>query len=126
MSARDIEDRVRKAGELLRQGLDQDPTTMSESVIHACYYAMFHMAFAVLLARTGKAYFKHASVIGQFGALAKTLDDTARAAARDFNAAFDSRTLADYGVVRTELAAHARRVQHDAARFVPLCRRLLA
>jgi len=118
--------RIVKARTLLAQARRLDPNRDAEGVIHLSYYAMYHAAVAVLLARSRTVPTRHSSVIGRFGLLAKKLGDEAREAGRTINRAFDLRLLADYDVAAQDLGEDARIIRGKATRFLKTCERLTA
>ncbi len=69
--------------------MSHDPLSEPEIVIDAGYYAMYHGAVAVLIARTGTAPKTHSSVVGRFGALVNPLGEAARLAGKTINRALD-------------------------------------
>ena len=118
--------RFAKATRLLAQAQRLDPERDSEGVVHLAYYAMYHGAIAVLVARTQPAPTKHAAVIGQFGRLVKDLDAEAQRAGRAINHAYDVRILADYDIGAQDLAEDARTILASAESCLETCERLAA
>ena len=120
----EIRQRFAKAHALVGQidGLNVDQA--AETIIHNCYYAMYHAAMAVLIARSGTAPAKHSSLIGQFGLLVKSIGETERDAGRLLRSAFDLRLVADYEVEPSLMASEARRVLAATPKFLDLCERL--
>lgn len=84
--------RLAKARRLLDQIARLDAAALPEPVIHAAYYAMFHAATAVLIAREGTAPATHSALIGRFSQLARAEGGTARDHGRALNRAFDLRS----------------------------------
>ena len=74
----EVQLRFAKARDLIAQIAALDPDRAAETVIHNCYYAMYHGAMAVLIARSGSAPVKHSSLIGQFGLLLKPMGEAER------------------------------------------------
>ncbi len=116
--------RLAKARRLLDQIARLDAATLPEPVIHAAYYAMFHAATAVLVAREGAAPTTHSALIGRFSQLARGDGGAARDHGRALNRAFDLRLAADYGAEPAGLADVAPEVVRDAEAFVRFCARL--
>lgn len=117
--------RFAKAKSLLAQAQRLDPERDAEGVVHLAYYAMYHGAIAVLVARAEPTPTKHAAVIGQFGRLVKDLDADAQAAGRAINHAYDVRILADYDIGGHSLGEDARMILGCAASFLETCQRLV-
>ena len=102
-----------------------DPSAQAEAIIHLAYYAMYHAAMAVLIARTDDAPKRHATVISRFGLVVKDMGQDAVAAGRSFNEAFDARMVADYRAELSDLAKDALRLRQEAGIFVQICKRLI-
>ncbi len=114
-----------KARRLLTQALALSPQDVPETVIHLCYYAMFHAATTVLLRHRSAAPLTHTGLIGAFGRLAKDLGETEREHGRALNRAEDLRLRADYGVAYDDLPAFAADLLIDAQSFLSFCEPLL-
>jgi uncharacterized protein (UPF0332 family) len=110
-----------KAKRLLRQANALNATDAPESVIHLCYYAMFHAATAVLLKHRDKAAMTHAGLIGAFGQFAKNLGKEARQHGRTLNRAEVLRLQADYGVSFQDLADASVGIRNEALEFIAFC-----
>jgi len=74
----EVRQRLEKATQLLAQVGGLDPSTQGELLAHHAYYAMFHAACAVILARAGTVPVRHATVVIEFGRLTRDLGDDAR------------------------------------------------
>jgi uncharacterized protein (UPF0332 family) len=116
--------RFTKGRELIAQVATLDPERAAETIIHSCYYAMYHGAMAVLIARFGTAPAKHSSLIGQFGLLLKPMGEAERQAGRLLRAAFDLRLVADYEVEPAIMSSEAKRVLDAAPGFLDFCESL--
>ncbi|MDR3517330.1 MAG: hypothetical protein P4M00_16090 [Azospirillaceae bacterium] len=51
----EVQRRFAKARDLVAQVATLDPERAAETIIHNCYYALYHGAMAVLFARFGTA-----------------------------------------------------------------------
>jgi len=120
----EVQRRFTKARDLIAQVAGLDPERAAETVIHNCYYAMYHGAMAVLIARSGSAPVKHSSLIGQFGLLLKPMGESERQAGRLLKAAFDLRLVADYEVEPAMMSSEAKRVFAAAPGFLDFCESL--
>jgi uncharacterized protein (UPF0332 family) len=114
-----------KARRLLAQAQDLSAEDAPESVVHLCYYAMFHAATAVLLRHRATLAMTHTGLIGAFGRLAKDLGETARQHGRALNRAEDLRLRADYGVAYDDLAESAATLRDEARAFLAFCESVL-
>lgn len=110
-----------KARRLLAQAQDLNARQAPESLVHLCYYAMFHAATAMLLHHQATAAMTHTGLIGAFGRLAKDLGEPARQHGRALNRAEDLRLRADYGVDYEDLAESAEHLRDEARAFLAFC-----
>jgi uncharacterized protein (UPF0332 family) len=110
-----------KANRMLAQAQAMSPVDAPESVVHLCYYAMFHAATAVLLRHRTSVAMTHTGLIGAFGRLTKDLGEPARQHGRALNRAEDLRLRADYGVAYDDLTESAEHLRHEALAFVRFC-----
>lgn len=110
-----------KAERLLRQAQALNAADAPESVIHLCYYAMFHAATAVLLRHRDNAALTHTGLIGTFGQFAKDRGEIARQHGRALNRAEDLRLQADYGVSYQDLAEAAVTLREETRTFIDFC-----
>lgn len=117
----EADQRLAKARRLLDQIVRLDAAELPEPAIHGAYYAMFHAATAVLIARGAVAPATHSAVIGQFSRLARSEGGTAREHGRALNRAFDLRLAADYGAEPAGLADVAPKIVRDAEAFIQFC-----
>ena len=85
------------------------------------YYAMFQAARAVLLLVTGTSPKRHASVINQFGLLAKDRSTELRLASNDLNKMQSRRIRADYNETAQITAGDASNALHKTEAFLNLC-----
>lgn len=106
----------------IAEAAGQDPAVSPRALIHSAYYAMFYAARAVLL-RQGSAPKTHASVVGQFGLLAKARGLEWKNAGRDLREVEDRRIRADYRLGLTITAEDARDALTKAQAFLDLCAR---
>ena len=120
----EVQLRFAKARDLIAQVAALDPDRAAETVIHNCYYAMYHGAMAVLIARSGSAPVKHSSLISQFGLLLKPMGEAERQAGRLLRAAFDLRLVADYEVEPAAMSSEAKRVFAATPGFLDFCESL--
>ena len=94
-----------------REAFILDPALVPVSVIHAGYYAMFHLARAILLAETGSCPYRHLSVAREMARLLETNPDPA---ARSVVIAFETtqalREACDYDPVVAPTEAEALKV----------------
>lgn len=98
-----------------------------EVVIHAAYYAMHHGARAALLGARGSASTNHGQVLSAFAALAKQRDGTRGPEySRAPSAAYDLRTLSDYGRAGRDLTGDAAALQQQLREFLDYCAELAA
>jgi uncharacterized protein (UPF0332 family) len=114
-----------KARRMLLQAQNLDAQEAPESVVHLCYYAMFHAATAVLLRHRATVALTHTGLVGTFGRLAKDLGESARQYGRALNRAADIRLRADYGIAYDDLAESALTLRDEAQAFVAFCESLL-
>ena len=122
----EVRQRLAKANRLAAQLGGLDPSAQAEMLVHQAYYAMFHAAVAVVLARRGTAPVRHSTVVSEFGRLAQTMGEEGRRHGRALNRAHDIRLLADYGVDTTILPETARDAVRAAEEFVRFCEPILA
>lgn len=113
-----------KARRLLEQANQLSADDAPESVIHLCYYAMFHAAMAVLLCHRQQVAITHTGLIGAFGRLARDLGEAARQQGRALNRAEDLRLRSDYGVVYDDLPVSAATLREEADSFLVFCETL--
>ena len=116
--------RLRRAHVFLRQALGHDAATEAESAIDAGYYAMFHAASAVVIAKTGSAPKTHSGVVGQFGAIASRLGMPERQAGKAINRALDDRLVSHYDPDPDDLSRRAERIKAEVSDFVSICEML--
>jgi uncharacterized protein (UPF0332 family) len=122
----EVSQRLEKAARLLAQIGELDPATHGEMLVHHAYYAMFHAASAVILARTGTVPVRHATVVSEFGRLMCDLGGEGRRHGRALNRAHDVRLVADYAIDTRVLPATARETIGAASALVGFCREILA
>ena len=120
----EVQLRLSRAKVFLRQAINRDPLSEPESVIDAGYYAMFHAAVAVLIARTGTAPKTHSSVVGRFGALVNHLGEAERLAGKTINRTLDDRLVSHYDPEPEDLQRRAAMIKAEVPEFVELCERL--
>jgi len=116
---------LEKARRLLSQAQALDADAAPEAIAHLSYYAMFHAATAVLIARGPTPARTHQGVIGAFGRLVKDLGADPRSHGKALNRAQDLRLLADYGAQVPDLEETSAASRADAQRFVDYCERVL-
>jgi uncharacterized protein (UPF0332 family) len=111
----------RKAEAHLREASAQNPDASPMAVINSSYFAMFHVARAVLFHTAGRAPKRHDEVIQQFGLLVRNLDEPLRAAGRAFNEIRDERTAADYDETVVSSPEDAKDALQAARKCLALC-----
>ena len=107
----------------LAEALAQRAEDTPMSTVQAAYYAMFHAARAVLLQVNGTAPKKHASVVEQFGFLAKDRGGALRTAGRDLAKAQRRRIKAAYEVTAQISVDDAKDTARIAEAFLAICAR---
>ncbi|MEO5335684.1 MAG: HEPN domain-containing protein [Magnetospirillum sp. WYHS-4] len=121
----EIANRLAKARRFLDEAERADPATSPLSIVHDCYYAMFHMALAVLAERTGSIPVRHGSVIGGFGRLVKDMGEEAKRHGRSFNDLQELRLVSDYAPESTPTEDDAFQARQAAQAFLVFCSGLL-
>ncbi len=122
----EVSQRLGKAARLLVQIGGLDPATHGEMLVHHAYYAMFHAASAVVLAKTGTVPVRHSTVVSEFGRLMRDLGEDGRTHGRALNRAHDVRLVADYAIDTRVLPSTARETAQAATAFVGFCRKVVA
>lgn len=121
----EIGQRLNKARRLVRVAKAYNPTTDAEGVAHHAYYAMYHAATAVLLAREGDYPKTHAALVSRFGLLVKDLSVAARDQGRALRQAYELRLLADYDAGAKDLAERATASLAAATLFIKFAQSLI-
>jgi uncharacterized protein (UPF0332 family) len=117
--------RLTKARRLVRVAKTYDPTKDAEGVAHHAYYAMYHAAAAVLVAREGQHPKTHAALVGRIGLLVKDLSEPARDQGRALRQAYELRLLADYDPGAKGLADRAIASLAAAVSFIAFAQSLI-
>src|SRR5690349_15219504 len=88
-----------------------DPATVPVSTIHTAYYAMFHLARAMLITVKGTCPYRHSSVARDLALLLEGLDNPAgQSTAKAFELAQRLRESADYDPGATPAESDARKI----------------
>jgi uncharacterized protein (UPF0332 family) len=122
----EIGNRLAKARLFLAEAGRADPAVSPLSIVHDSYYAMFHAALAVLSHHLNKPPVKHATVIGEFGRLARDWGEEARRHGRALNDAQELRLASDYAPEIVPTAEDAARARDEAREFLAFCEKRLA
>ena len=117
--------RLAKADQFLGQIQKLSVNETPEAIIHLTYYAMLHVAVAVLLMRRGQAPKTHSSVIGQFSQLMQSEGAKGQAMSRAFNRSEDRRIASDYADHIVPTGEDASRARDRANDFVSYCHTLI-
>jgi len=118
-----IEDEWNAALAFLEEAEARSALTAPRTAGHGAYYAMFHAARAVLLARDGlTAPLKHDAVVNRFGHLAKlSADQTLMAAGRQLKRAKTLREKLDYEVKLKPDTPEVEQTIKAAREFIETC-----
>ena len=122
----DIDDNLAKAERFAALARKTDPADY-EGVIHAAYYAMFHLARAALMAAKGSAPTKHGRVITSFAALAEQVaPDHGMQHGAALRAAYNLRLTSDYDETAGDLSRDAVDLLRRMEEFIVFCRETVA
>lgn len=102
-----------------------DPRLHPLMTMHAAYYAMLHLATAVLLDRGFPPSRRHSTVIANFARLTRDASEPLRRAAVHFREAHDARLRADYDPAAVALEPLAADMKRNLAAFAEATNTLL-
>lgn len=117
--------RIIKARQFLAEAEKANPIESPLSIVHDCYYAMFHAALAVLEKNMEQPPTRHGMVIGAFGRLVKELGDEGKRHGRAFNDAQELRLACDYAPGSIPSSEDTASIRDNTQAFLLFCERLL-